>query len=59
VTKGSIYNITEIFRAELFGLPKKVWYKLLETGDCAHCPSLFQPLSDIKVWEKEKSEEYE
>lgn len=47
VTKGSIYNVTRVTRRELFGLPKQIWYTLLETGEGrVHSAISFQPFYD-------------
>lgn len=47
VKKDCIYHVTEVLYQELFGLPKKVWYRLLETGPMVvHSSNIFQPIHD-------------
>ena len=46
VKKDCIYHVTEVIYKDLFGLPKRVWYRLLETGFTVHSSQIFQPIHD-------------
>lgn len=48
VFKGSRYHVTEVKEEALFGFPKTIWYRLLETGDSLHSYDLFALAPPLK-----------